>query len=376
MHLERKTIEKDEDYLRQVSKPVDFKSNDWKSTIEKLDYFCKYDDLNMMAMASVQVGIPLRLIYLKKTDLNRLEDDYNEEKILINPRIIKREGLTKYWEACASCGNYTGLVERPYKIQVEYFDTAEEKHIEEFVGFPATVISHEIDYLDGTLHLDIALEIQELTEEERKELRKKEPYQIIQKSGEYTPTKQRINPKVLRKFVKKFPIHKGKKAKPYIILLDGYTGMGKTTVSKELAKQDNSIILNNDEVRAFLNDYKDTTNLKDQLQKYRLKRLLLNKNSCICDSCLCHNYEDKLKYYQSLGYPYYIIRLECSEETVKERLEKRIVNKDNASIATFDNYLWMKENVKRVPLERIDFTMNTEEDIKSQVKEFLNKIHL
>ena len=375
MHLERKTIEKDEDYLRQVSKPVDFKSNDWKSTIEKLDYFCKYDDLNMMAMASVQVGIPLRLIYLKKTDLNRLEDDYNEEKILINPRIIKREGLTKYWEACASCGNYTGLVERPYKIQVEYFDTAEEKHIEEFVGFPATVISHEIDHLDGTLHLDIALEIQELTEEERKELRKKEPYQIIQKSGEYTPTKQRINPKMLKEFVKEFPIHKGKKEKPYIILLDGYTGMGKTTVSKELAKQDNSIILNNDEVRAFLNDYKDTTNLKDQLQKYRLKRLLLNKNSCICDSCLCHNYEDKLKYYQSLGYPYYIIRLECSEETVKERLEKRIVNKDNASIATFDNYLWMKENVKRVPLERIDFTMNTEEDIKSQVKEFLNKIH-
>ncbi len=375
MHLERKTIEKDEDYLRQVSKPVDFKSNDWKSTIEKLDYFCKYDDLNMMAMASVQVGIPLRLIYLKKTDLNRLEDDYNEEKILINPRIIKREGLTKYWEACASCGNYTGLVERPYKIQVEYFDTAEEKHIEEFVGFPATVISHEIDHLDGTLHLDIALEIQELTEEERKELRKKEPYQIIQKSGEYTPTKQRINPKMLKEFVKEFPIHKGKKEKPYIILLDGYTGMGKTTVSKELAKQDNSIILNNDEVRAFLNDYKDTTNLKDQLQKYRLKRLLLNKNSCICDSCLCHNYEDKLEYYKSLGYPYYIIRLECSEETVKERLEKRTVNKGNASIATFDNYLWMKENVKRVPLKRIDFIMNTEEDIKSQVKEFLNKIH-
>ena len=59
-----------------------------------------------------------------------------------------------------------------------------------------------------------------------------------------------------------------------------------------------------------------------------------------------------------------------------ERLEKRIVNKDNANIATFDNYLWMKENVKRVPWERIDFTMNTEEDIKSQVKEFLNKIHL
>ena len=375
MHLERKTIENDEDYLRQISKPVDFKTEEYKDAIKELDYFCKNDD-NVMAMASVQVGIPLRLIYLKKTDLNRLEDDYNEEKILINPRIIKREGLTKYWEACASCGNYTGLVERPYKIEVEYYDIEGKKHREIFEGFESTVLSHEIDHLNGILHIDIALKIRELTKEERKELRKKEPYQIIQKDGEYTPTKQRISPKTLKEFVKEFPIHKGKKEKPYIILLDGYTGMGKTTVSKELAKQDNSIILNNDEVRAFLNDYKDTTNLKDELQKYRLKRLLLNKNSCICDSCLCHNYQEKLEYYKKLGYPYYIIRLDCSEEVVKERLEKRVVNKDNASIATFNNYLWMKENVKRVPLELIDFTINTEEDIKLQVKEFISKYRL
>ncbi len=375
MHLERKTIENDEDYLRQISKPVDFKTEEYKDAIKELDYFCKNDD-NVMAMASVQVGIPLRLIYLKKTDLNRLEDDYNEERVLINPKIIKEEGLTRYWEACASCLNYTGLVERPYKIEVEYYDIEGKKHREIFEGFESTVLSHEIDHLNGILHIDIALKIRELTKEERKELRKKEPYQIIQKDGEYTPTKQRISPKTLKEFVKEFPIHKGKKEKPYIILLDGYTGMGKTTVSKELAKQDNSIILNNDEVRAFLNDYKDTTNLKDELQKYRLKRLLLNKNSCICDSCLCHNYQEKLEYYKSLGYPYYIIRLDCSEEVVKERLEKRVVNKDNASIATFNNYLWMKENVERVPLELIDFTINTEEDIKLQVKEFISKYRL
>lgn len=375
MHLERKIIENDEDYLRQISKPVDFKTEEYKDAIKELDYFCKNDD-NVMAMASVQVGIPLRLIYLKKTDLNRLEDDYNEERVLINPKIIKEEGLTRYWEACASCLNYTGLVERPYKIEVEYYDIEGKKHREIFEGFESTVLSHEIDHLNGILHIDIALKIRELTKEERKELRKKEPYQIIQKDGEYTPTKQRISPKTLKEFVKEFPIHKGKKEKPYIILLDGYTGMGKTTVSKELAKQDNSIILNNDEVRAFLNDYKDTTNLKDELQKYRLKRLLLNKNSCICDSCLCHNYQEKLEYYKKLGYPYYIIRLDCSEEVVKERLEKRVVNKDNASIATFNNYLWMKENVKRVPLELIDFTINTEEDIKLQVKEFISKYRL
>lgn len=194
MRLERKTIEKEEEYLRQISKPVDFKNNEWKKAIEELDYFCKHDD-NIMAMASVQLGIPLRVIYLKKTDLGRLEENYNEERILINPKIIKEEGLTRYWEACASCLNYTGLVERPYKIEVEYFDIEEKKHKETFEGFESTVLSHEMDHLDGILHLDIALKIKNLTKEERKELRKKEPYQIIRKKGPYTviKSKARLN---------------------------------------------------------------------------------------------------------------------------------------------------------------------------------------
>lgn len=202
MNLERKTIENDEDYLRQISQPVDFKSDNWKQVVEKLDYFCKHTDLNMMAVASVQLGIPLRLIYLNKTDLNRLEDDYNEEKILINPKIIKREGLTRYWEACASCGDYTGLVERPYKIEVEYFDTNEKKHLEEITGFPATVISHEIDHLDGILHLDIALKIKKLTKDERIELRKQEPYQIIRQNGKYKFPNKNNTHETLKELIK------------------------------------------------------------------------------------------------------------------------------------------------------------------------------
>ena len=82
MNLERKTIDKDEEYLRQISKPVDFKTEEYKTAIKELDYFCKNDD-TVMAMASVQLGIPLRLIYLKKTDLNRLEEEYNEERIRV-----------------------------------------------------------------------------------------------------------------------------------------------------------------------------------------------------------------------------------------------------------------------------------------------------
>ncbi|MCM1053513.1 MAG: peptide deformylase [Ruminococcus sp.] len=190
MELQTKIIEHDEAYLRQISKPVDFSKNDWQEAVEKLSTFCSNSDL-CLAMASVQLGIPLRLIYLKKTDLNRLKDDYNESKILINPKIIKSEGLTRYWEACASCLNYTGLVERPYKIVVEYYDIDGNKHEETFENFAATVISHELDHLDGILHLDVAIKVVNMPVEERRILREKEPYKIIKKDGPY----KRVLPK-------------------------------------------------------------------------------------------------------------------------------------------------------------------------------------
>lgn len=55
-----------------------------------------------------------------------------------------------------------------------------------------------------------------------------------------------IESQLLDKFINDFPIVKGNKINPYIILIDRYTGMGKSTVAKEITKHDNSIILNND----------------------------------------------------------------------------------------------------------------------------------
>ena len=183
-----------------------------------------------------------------------------------------------------------------------------------------------------------------------------------------------LEEKLIKKFLLKFPITKGNKTNPYVILIDGYTGMGKSTIAKCISKFDSSIILNNDEVRYFLNDYKN--NNYKLLQEYRLEKLLENNNSCIIDSCLCHNYESKLEFYKKLGIKYYIIRLECSSEMVKKRLEKRTISNENYSIANYNDYLWMKDNVKRVPIDLIDFIINTENDIEKQVLDFLTKYNL
>ena len=188
------TIADNEEYLRQVSLPVRVPDESLKKDIELLENYCKEHEV--FAMAAVQLGIPKRIIYLKNTKLdivNKIQDDsvseeeknYNEARVLINPVIISREGLTDYWESCASCLDNFGHVRRPYKITLEYFDINGEKHIDTFEGFEATVLSHEYDHLDGILHMDIADEVLVMKAEDRKKFRLEHGYNIVSKTGDY-----------------------------------------------------------------------------------------------------------------------------------------------------------------------------------------------
>ena len=196
------TIENNEQYLRQHSRKVDISDPELHNNIVVLQDYCTQNDV--MAMAAVQLGIPKRIVYVKNTNLEilnkRLTDegkeetkDYNEAKVLINPEIISKEGLTTFWEACASCSWYegevkkwyNGKVKRPYKIRVRYFDLEGNEHEDEIEGFESTVLCHEIDHLDGILHIDIADKVIKGTKEERIELRKKDGYTIISQTGDF-----------------------------------------------------------------------------------------------------------------------------------------------------------------------------------------------
>ena len=189
------TIADNEEYLRQTSIPVDIKNDkELEENIKVLENYCLENEV--MAMAAVQLGIPKRLVYLKNTNLDIIgkiqtdslteeEKKYNEARVLINPVIKKREGLTEYWEACASCLDNFGRVLRPYRIDVEYYDIKGNLHKETFEGFESTVLSHEMDHLDGILHIDIAEEVLQMPREERKKWRQTHGYQVFHKTGEY-----------------------------------------------------------------------------------------------------------------------------------------------------------------------------------------------
>lgn len=185
MEIVTKTIEKDLDYLRQVSEEIDLNDPKLTEYIKTLKDYFKYKPA--LVMAAIQLGIPKRLIYIRNTNLNDLDNkETDEARVLINPKIIRRTGHTRYWEACASCLDTMGLVDRPYEIEIEYYleDGSLKRKI--FKNFEATVLSHEYDHLDGILHIDKAVQIYSLPQEKRKQFRDLLPnggYEIISKTG-------------------------------------------------------------------------------------------------------------------------------------------------------------------------------------------------
>ncbi len=186
MKIMRKTILNDESYLRQISNEVDLSNNDYLKDIKALEEYCLNN--RVFALAPIQIGIPKRIIYLRNTteDMMKNRDgSYNEAKILINPIILKSHGHTKFLERCDSCLDFVGLVDRPYRIEVEYYNINGNKVSELFEGFESTIICHENDHLQGILHVDLASEIKQMSIDETKEYRNRNPYKVISKDCDF-----------------------------------------------------------------------------------------------------------------------------------------------------------------------------------------------
>lgn len=186
MELDRITIENNEKFLRQISSDVSFNTDNYMEWIEKLKNYCQKNAV--YALAPVQIGIPKRMIYFRNTtsDMNKNKDlNYNENVVLINPVIINAKGHTKFAERCASCLDYVAIVDRPYSVEVEYFDVNGNKINDVFEGFKATVFSHEFDHLNGILHIDLSADVRKMTWEETKIYREIHPYEIKSKDDKY-----------------------------------------------------------------------------------------------------------------------------------------------------------------------------------------------
>lgn len=187
------TIKEDEAFLRQISKEVVFPDPELAQDFEDLKEYTLAN--KVFAMASVQIGIAKRLIFVKNTDPNDRSKNGTNHITMVNPVILSKRGRTEFLEGCQSCLQYWAVVERPYEIVVKYQDLTGAEHTDKFEGFSATVLSHEIDHLDGILHMDRSdnfIDLDENDKEARIAFRDAHPYKIISKDChfEYPPVKK------------------------------------------------------------------------------------------------------------------------------------------------------------------------------------------
>ncbi|MCQ2125839.1 MAG: peptide deformylase [Bacteroidaceae bacterium] len=109
-----------------------------------------------VGLAAPQVGLPIRLVVV---DLDVMSDDMPEFKgylkSYINPYIEETDGpMEPYEEGCLSFPGIHEKVMRPARVRVSWLDENFEEHDEWFEGFPARVMQHEIDHLDGKCFID------------------------------------------------------------------------------------------------------------------------------------------------------------------------------------------------------------------------------
>ena len=179
------TIKDSEKFLRQVSKVVDFSDNKLSENLRDIKEYCASKD-NLYALACIQLGIPKRIVYIKSTKPNDTSANAEKDQVLmINPEILSKRGKTEFWEACVSGLDNFGLVERPYEILVKFQNEKGEEKQQLFEGFAATVVSHELDHLDGIFHMDRAKELIQMPANERINFRNLHPYKIISKTCEF-----------------------------------------------------------------------------------------------------------------------------------------------------------------------------------------------
>ena len=102
-------------------------------------------------LAAPQVGVLRRVVVVD------VEEGYFE---FINPVITAQKGEQTGWEGCLSVRGKSGIVSRPMKVKIIYYDRNGEKQSLQAKGFFAKAICHELDHLDGVLYIDKATHIQ------------------------------------------------------------------------------------------------------------------------------------------------------------------------------------------------------------------------
>ena len=114
-----------------------------------------------IGLAATQVDVHRRLLVVD------VSADKSDPHVLINPKILEKDGVTVTEEGCLSVPGFYEEVQRAEHIRVRFINRDGDEVTVEVSGVLAVCIQHEIDHLDGKLFVDY------LSEAKRQRIRKR-----------------------------------------------------------------------------------------------------------------------------------------------------------------------------------------------------------
>ncbi len=139
-------LEFPDDRLRTIAKPVQQVDDEIRTVLDNM-LETMYDAPGI-GLAATQVNIHQRMIVID------VSEEKNQPLYLINPEIVKLEGVEEMDEGCLSVPGIYEKVQRADRVTIKalgYDGKAFEMQADELL---AVCIQHEIDHLDGKLFVD------------------------------------------------------------------------------------------------------------------------------------------------------------------------------------------------------------------------------
>jgi peptide deformylase len=116
-----------------------------------------------VGLAAPQVHQGLRL-FVASLNAGEDEEEADEPFVVINPEIaVVGSDIVEDWEGCLSIPDIRGRVPRARQIAVRALNRQGERIELDAHDFPARVIQHETDHLDGILFFDRMRTLESLT---------------------------------------------------------------------------------------------------------------------------------------------------------------------------------------------------------------------
>jgi peptide deformylase len=118
-----------------------------------------------VGLAAPQIGVSMRVIVLEDTEQaaahlapqerREREREPFRLRVFVNPVLrLQGKGSRLFLEGCLSIAGYAALVERHRQVEVSGLDRYGKPQTWLTHGWPARILQHEVDHLDGVLYVD------------------------------------------------------------------------------------------------------------------------------------------------------------------------------------------------------------------------------